>query len=393
MLYIGIDLHSKQLTVSLRNEAGDVVLRRQVSTRSAKVEEFLEQVYELDDGRYVALLEVCGFQDWLVRRLQADERCQEVVLIQPEQTSRRKTDQRDANRLSEVLWVNRQRLLAGAKVQGIRRVQIPTDEDRQDRQLTSQRQRLGRRRTQTINQLRNVLRRNNLEWDRPTKGFQTQKVRAWLKTVALDETDRLEVGQLLEQWALWDRQIAQLDERIAARFQQHAGAQLLGTLRGVSCYMALAIICRIGEIQRFKSGRSLANFFGLTPSSRSSGEKERLGAITKQGSQIVRFLLGQLVLHMLRTDGKLRNWYKGIKKRRGSKIARVAVMRRLTVILWHMLSEQEPYRPGGMPAGTRRRRGAEDPQQVCAVPQRSEVLAFMTGRAETAAEEVRVPLL
>jgi transposase len=314
-------------------------------------------------------------------------------LIQPEQTSRRKTDRRDANRLSEVLWVNRQRLLAGAKVQGIRRVQIPTDEDRQDRQLTSQRQRLGRRRTQTINQLRNVLRRNNLEWDRPTKGFQTQKVRAWLKTVALDETDRLEVDQLLEQWALWDRQIEQLDQRIAARFQQHAGAQLLGSLRGVSCYMALAIICRIGEIQRFKSGRSLANFFGLTPSSHSSGEKERLGSITKQGSQIVRFLLGQLVLHMLRTDGKLRKWYKGIKKRRGSKIARVAVMRRLTVILWHMLSEQEPYRPGGVPAGTRRRRGAEDPQAVCAVPQRSEVLAFMTGRAETAAEEVRVPLL
>jgi transposase len=393
MLYLGIDLHSKQLTVSLRNEAGDVVLRRQVSTRPVKVEEFLKQIQELEDGEYVALLEVCGFHDWLVERLRGDERCQEVVLIQPEQTSRKKTDARDANRLSELLWVNRQRLLAGARVQGLRRVHIPTDAEQQDRQLTSQRQRLGRRRTQTINQLRHILRRNNLEWERPTKGFQTKKVRAWLKKLALAETDRLEVDQLLEQWALWDLQIEEVETRIAARFEKHAGAQLLATIRGVSCYMALAIISRIGDIQRFVSGRSLANFFGLTPSSRSSGEKECLGSITKQGSRMVRFLLGQLVLHVLRADGKLRKWYKGIKQRRGSKIARVAVMRRLAVILWHMLRKQEPYQPGGVPTGTRRRRAADDPQQACVLPERREVVAGSAGPPEAAAAEVRVPLL
>jgi len=291
------------------------------------------------------------------------------------------------------LWVNRQRLLAGAKVQGLRRVHIPTDEERQDRQLTSHRQRLGRRRTQTINQLRHILRRNNLEWERPTKGFQTKKVRAWLKTVAVDESDRLEVDQLLEQWALWDRQIGQMETRITARFEHHAGAQRLATIRGVSCYMALAIICRIGDIQRFVCGRSLANFFGLTPSSRSSGEKECLGSITKQGSRMVRFLLGQLVVHVRRTDGKLRNWYKGIKKRRGAKIARVAVMRRLAVIVWHMLSKQEPYQPGGVPVGTRRRRAAEDPQQACEAPERRQVLARFPGRPEASTAEVRVPLL
>jgi transposase len=386
MLYIGIDLHSKQLTVSLRNEAGDVVLRRQVSTRPAKVEEFLKQVHELEDGRYVALLEVCGFHDWLVARLRADERCQEVVLIQPEQTSRKKTDPRDANRLGELLWVNRQRLLAGTKVQGLRRVQIPTEEERQDRQLTSQRQRLGRRRTQTIHQLRHILRRNNREWDRPTKGFQTQKVRAWLKALALDETDRLEVNQLLEQWALWDRQIAQLEERIAARFEQHAGAQLLATIRGVSYYMALAIICRIGDIRRFASGRSLANFFGLTPSSRSSGEKEYLGSITKQGSRIVRFLLGQLVVHVLRRDAKMRRWYKGIKLRRGAKIARVAVMRRLAVILWHMLSKEQAYVYGGSPARTRV--AAADPAQACQLPDEGELVATVGKSKKSRTEEL-----
>ena len=85
MLYLGIDLHLKQMTVSLRNEGGDVVLRRQVSTRWKKVDEFLEQVHQegADGGdSYVAILEVCGFHDWLVKRLEADGRCQDVMVVQ-----------------------------------------------------------------------------------------------------------------------------------------------------------------------------------------------------------------------------------------------------------------------------------------------------------------------
>ena len=251
MLYIGIDLHAKQMTVCVRNEAGDITQRRQVSTRPAKVEEFLEQVHGMEDGKYAVILEVCGFHDWLVDRLHADPCCEEVVLIQPELSSRKKTDRRDANRLGEVLWVNRQRLLAGEKVQGVRRVYQPTKEEREDRQLTSVRQRLGRRRTQTLNQIRHLLRRNNLEWERPTKGFQTKAVKQWLKKLSLGETDRLELDQLLQQWELWDRQIEELQERIAARFEQNDNARLLATIVGVSCYMALAIISRIGDIRRF----------------------------------------------------------------------------------------------------------------------------------------------
>lgn len=391
MLYIGIDLHSKQLTVCVRDEGGNVLQQRQVSTRPAKVEEFLKEVHDREAGKYVVLVEVCGFHDWLVERLQADERCREVVLIQPELTSRNKTDRRDANRLCEVLWVNRQRLLAGEKVQGVRQVYIPTDEERQDRQLTSVRQRLGVRRTQTLNQIRCILRRNNLEWERPTKGFQTKKVRAWLKTLALDATDRLELDQLLAQWDLWDRQIAALEERLEARFESQANARRLATIVGMGYYMALAIASRIGDIRRFPSGRSLANFFGLTPGSRSSGEKQCLGSITKQGSRMVRFLLGQVVLHVLRKDAKLRNWYKGIKKRRGSKIARVAVMRRLAVCIWHMLSKQEDYQYGAAPKRGQR----TDPAEACQLPERTALLAAYGGVPVVASlgAEVPAPLL
>jgi transposase len=393
MLYVGIDLHGKQITVCVRDEAGNVVLRRQVSTRPGKVAEFLDELRALSGGKYVVVLEVCGFHNWLVERLKADPSCSEVVLIQPEETSKKKTDRRDASRLSEILWVNRQRLLAGQAVRGLRRVYIPTDDERQDRQITSVRMRQGRQRTRTINQIRHILRRNNLEWERPTKGFQTKKVRQWLTTLELDETDRLEMDQLVEQWDLWERQIKQLEERIEKHFERNAAAQILATIVGVSCYMALAIASRIGDIHRFARGRSLANFFGLTPGSRSSGEKERLGSITKQGSRMVRFMLGQLVVHVLRKDSKLRTWYRAIKKRRGVNIARVAVMRRMTGIIQRMLSKQEAYRYDGITEP--RRADPWSPCEACVLPERATILAAYLAPAagDHGAGQVPVPLL
>jgi hypothetical protein len=108
----------------------------------------------------------------------------------------------------------------------------------------------------------------------------------------------------------------------------------------------LAIICRIAPVGRFPHGRSLANFLGLTPGCRSSGDTERPGSITKVGSRMVRCLLAEVVLHLLRRDGTVRTWYQRIKRRRGSKIARVALMRRTATIVWRMLSTGEPWRPG-----------------------------------------------
>ncbi len=126
--------------------------------------------------------------------------------------------------------------------------------------------------------------------------------------------------------------------------------QILMTAPGVSHYSGLGLASRIGPIQRFPRPRSLANYFGLTPSSRNSGKsQDRLGSITKEGSKFARFILGQLVLHFLKRDPKMRAWYRRIKLRRGSKIARVAVMRRITTIFWHMLTYRESYTIGGPP--------------------------------------------
>lgn len=345
MLYLGIDLHGKQLTISLRGENGETLLRRQVSTRGEEPRKFLEEVARrAGDSGYVAILEVCGFHDWLTELL-SDCGCQEVVLVQANQRDKRKTDRRDAHALSEILWVNRARLLAGQKVQGVRRVVPPSPSDRDHRRLTQLRRNVGADLTRVLNGIRHILRRLNFEQYCPTKGIQTMAARQWLETtVKLPELDRLEMDHLLARWKLLEQQRDELDRRIHEQTALHAGAVILRTTPGATGYTALALASRIGDIERFPAPRSLANYWGLTPSCRNSGElTKRLGSITKEGSTLARFLLGQVVLHVLRRDARMRSWYQRIKKRRGSKIARVAVMRRLAVIFWHMLKKRQPY--------------------------------------------------
>ena len=352
MLYLAIDQHRKQLTVNLRNEPGDVVLKRQVSTQWKLVREFFAELKQRGEaeGGFVTILEVCGFNDWLVKLL-AEYGCRETILIQPEKRSKKKTDYRDANALGEILWVNRARLLAGKKVQGVRRVQLPSPADAADGQLTRVRQRLGQSRTRTINQIKQILRKHNLAQECPTKGLDTLQGRAWLTRVALAPIDRLALDQLVAQWKLWDEQIAKVAQVINERVLHHPTALLLTTIPGCGVYSALVLASRIGDIARFPRPGSLANYWGLTPRSRNSGEAtDRLGSITKQGSAPARFILGELVKNVLRRDPAMKAWYLPIKRRRGSKIARVAVMRRLTTIIYQMVRRQEPYeigRPSG----------------------------------------------
>ena len=351
MLYLAIDQHRKQLTVNLRNEQGDVILKRQVSTDWPRVRSFLEEVgnTSLPEGGFVAILEVCGFNDWLLKLL-AEYGCRETIVIQPEKRSKKKTDRRDANALGELLWVNRQRLLAGKKVQGIRRIWLPSKTEAEDRQITTLRKQVGQLRTRTINKIKHLLRKHNLEQEQPAKGLDTKRTRKWLAALPLSAMDRMEMDLLLAQWRLWDEQLAKLEVEIEKRQAKSAAATVVATIPGCGAYGSLALASRIGSIERFPRPASLPNYWGLTPGCRNSGEvTDRLGSITKQGSAMARFILGQAILHVLRRDAHMRAWYSRIKRRRGSKIARVAVMRRLATIIWHMLKHNQPYVTGGPP--------------------------------------------
>jgi len=349
MLYLGIDQHKSQLTVSLRGEDGLVILKRQVSTQWEKVRAFFADLAEKarSEGGFLAILEVCGMNPWLLEMLR-EHGCRETVVIQPTAHSKQKTDRRDAGVLSHVLWVHRRQFWEGKHPLGLRRVEPPTAQEADDRQLTALRARLTKKRTAVLNGLHKILRKHNLEQECPTKKFQTQKVRRWLAEMDLPAVDRLEVNLLLPQWELLDTQLEVVEAKIAERAAGDERVKLLESVPGVGHYSAVAIASRIGNIQRFKRADSLANYFGLTPGCRNSGEAtQRLGSITKQGSKMVRYLLNQAVIKVLRFDAAMRAWFKRIKKRRGSKIARVAVMRRLATILWHMLKRNEKYRYDG----------------------------------------------
>jgi len=350
MLYLGIDQHRKQLTVNVRDENGDVAIQRQVSTEWERVRQFFEQLAETaaKRGGFMAVVEVCGFNDWLLKLLR-DHGCREAVLVQPETTSNKKTDRRDAAKLSQLLWVNRERLLAGKKVNGLRRVVPPSAADAQDRQLTALRKRLGQLRTQTLNRVQRLLMKHNLQQECPVKRLQTKAARKWLRELHFNQVDRTEMDLLLAQWEIQDRQIKELQEQIVQRQRQNDVAAIIATVPGMHAYSSLAVASRIGNIENFPRPGSLANYWGLTPGCRNSGDATaRLGSITKQGSAMVRFVLGQVILHVLRRDRAMKAWYQRIKKRRGAKIAKVAAMRRLATILWHMVKHRHPYRIGEM---------------------------------------------
>jgi transposase len=347
MLYLGIDQHARQITISLRDENGDVVQARQVSTQPDKINAFFQLLTRerLQNGEsFVAVLEVCGFNDWLIRMLQ-DYRCHKVILIQPEERKKRKTDRRDAAALSELLWVNRLRLLQGKPVRGLRQVDIADSVAQENRRLTTLRRDVGWAHTRTVNKIRQILRRHNLQWEMPTKTFPTQAAIAWLKKLVLPAIDRLEMNQLLTELEQIQQRLKELDLVIAERSAANKEVTLLTSMPGFGKgYTALSLACRVGRVERFPRAQSLANYWGLTPGCRNSGENDqRLGKITKAGSAMARFLLAQLAHRVLRKDARLRQWFKGIKRRRGASIACVAVMRKLATIIWHMLSKRLTY--------------------------------------------------
>ena len=346
MLYLGIDQHARQLTISLRNDDGDVIQARQVSTKPEKIQAFFDKLTRdrVRDGEsFIAVVEVCGFNDWLIRMLR-DYRCHKVILIQPEERKKRKTDKRDAAALSELLWVNRDRFLAGKPVRGLRQVNIASTTDQEDRRLTTLRKEAGQAQTEIVNKIKYILRRHNLQWEIPTKTFPTLAAVAWLKQIALPEIDRLEMNYLLVDLERIQQRIRELEKVIIQRCGHSKSAELLRSMPGIGFFTAISLVCRIGDVQRFPRARSLANYWGRTPGCRNSGESnQRLGRITKAGSNMARWLLAQVAHQALRKDRTLREWYKKIKRRRGSGIARVAVMRKLATIIWHMLSKQQTY--------------------------------------------------
>ena len=179
---------------------------------------------------------------------------------------------------------------------------------------------------------------------------------------------RAELAPLFAVLAPLTAEITAADHRIAAASAADAVVQRLMTAPAIGPVTASAFVATIDDIERFPSAHQLEAYLGLVPSERSSGEKRRLGRITKAGNGRVRWLLVEAGWHILRSKqpetAALRAWAVPIAARRGKRVAAVALARRLAGILYAMWRDQRDYDATQLHRRPRRAAGSSLPHPV-----------------------------
>jgi transposase len=165
--------------------------------------------------------------------------------------------------------------------------------------------------------------------------------RQFLATLELRDAPRRRLDSLIALICDFDREIEQTTEEIEQRAKADDRVEVLTQIRGVGRYTAMLIIAEIGDIHRFPTARHLCSWAGLTPSVRSSDGKARLGHITRQGSPALRWALVEAAQKITTGSGPLRETFERIAKRRGRKIAKVAVAREILTLAYYGLRDGE----------------------------------------------------
>ena len=135
-------------------------------------------------------------------------------------------------------------------------------------------------------------------------------------------------------------------ERLAKTMPE---AGVLMSVPGIGVLTATALVAFVGDLNRFRSGRDLAAYLGLTPREHSSGQTRRLGRITKRGNSYVRMMLIHGARSALRAGSMakapddIRTWALAIKQRRGFNVAAVALAHKLARVCWRVWHDQRPF--------------------------------------------------
>jgi transposase len=324
-VYVGIDVHRKRSQVAVVTEDGKVQLNKNTVNGT---EPILRLIGDLPPGTPVAfeaafgwswladLLQDYGFEAHLVHPL----RCKAIA------SARLKNDKVDAATLAQLLRAD---LLPEAW--------IAPHPVRQLRALLRHRAGLVRLRTMLQNRIHAVV--ADFGYDR-AGSYLTGPGRGWLAGLELPAISRELVTDYL---AVIDG-LAPVIERIDGELRQHAKTdprvKVLTTLPGVGQFTALVMLAEIGDISRFASARKLASWAGLTPTVRGSDRTVRHGHISKQGSAWLRWVMNQAAQTAKRSP-EFAGTYAAIAKRRGRKIATIAISRKLLTRAWHLLNEMQ----------------------------------------------------
>jgi transposase len=328
MLIIGCDFHPGFQQVAIfDNSTGELEEKRLQHRAEA------EQFYRSQAGQQVRVgMEACGHYPWfegLLEELGMELWFGDPAKIRATEVRKQKTDRRDAEQLLRLLREDR-----------FPRIWVPSLEVRDVRQLLVHRHKQVQARTRTKNQLQAMALSHGVQ----------RKYKLWTKAgrVELQQLPLLPYAaqrrkRLLEELDELEAEIVELDRRVAEEARQRPEAVRLMTHPGVGPVTGLAMVLTLGPVERFASARQVGSYFGLIPSEHSSGGKQQLGKISKQGNSFLRFLLVEAGQTAARLDPQLKRFYCRLAARRNRSIAKVAVARKLATRLYLMLREDWTY--------------------------------------------------
>jgi transposase len=351
MLIIGCDFHTRYQQIAMaREETSELLLERRLDHQSGEAHEFYRSLQRSQEPVRVGI-EATGPIHWFERLL--TELGHELWIgdsakIRATETRKQKTDERDAALILDLLLAKR-----------FPKIWVPTPAERDLRQLLWHRHKLVSLRTMLGNQLHFLAMSQGL--CRKKKLF-TKKGRGELQGLGLAPWASRRRAELLKLLDQLEPSITELDRAVIEEAQRREDAVLLMTHPGIGPVTSLAFVLAIGPITRFPRSRKIASYLGLNPSEESSGGRRRLGAISKQGNTMVRWLLIETVHHAVRCDPELRQDYQRLKFRRGHAVAKVAIARKLAVRMYWMLRSGAEY------AQLVRRQGSPGPTLVDASP-------------------------
>ncbi len=325
-VYIGVDFHPYEQTIAYVDKADGEIRYRQF-LHSDK--QSLISFYRKCGTDVVIGVEATGSL-WWFEKLLFENRIKLNIgdprLIRRAALSRHKNDFRDAETILDLL-------LSG---------QFPaitprTERSREMLTLLNHRQFLVKKRTAIANTLQAFARSKGLERFR----ISTDKNKQKLRDAALAGTESFLVDSRLSLFDELTRQISAIEERLEEEANKEVNVKLLMTHPGIGLITSMALVHTLGDVRRFRRKEEVVAFVGLDPLERSSGQKKRIGQISKHGSTLARHLLGQAAQTC--RDHRIRSFYYQVSRRRGRPKAKVAAARKLLINCYVMLREGIGY--------------------------------------------------
>jgi transposase len=330
MIIIGCDYHpSFQQIAFVDTDTGELQERRLQHREEA--EKFYRDLAA--QGMKVRVgMEASGHARWF-ERLLAEVNFElwigDATEMARKRERKQKTDRQDAQHILQLVMENR-----------FPKIWVPSWENRDLRQLLWHRHRMVQARTRLMNQLQAVALNEGLRYK---KKLWREKGRKQLEAIGLAPWASRRREDLLQLLDGLNPTIAELTAAIDQEVEKSAEARRLMTHPGVGPLTSLAFVLIIGRAERFQCGKQIAAYLGLVPLEDSSGERRRLGHITKQGNSLLRFLLVEAAQVTVRSLPEWRSKYCHLTMRRGRKIAKVAMARKLAVRLYWMLRKEWDY--------------------------------------------------